>query len=113
MDCLFCKIAQGTVPAEIVYQDSQVVAFNDLHPHAPHHKLIIPRKHIATLNEAGEEDTALLGHLLLTATKLAKDNNIAEEGYRLVINTNPGAGQTVFHIHVHLLGGRRLTWPPG
>ena len=113
MDCLFCKIAQGIVPAEIIYQDDKVVAFNDIHPHAPQHKLIISRKHIATLNEVEEEDTALLGHMVQTAKKIAKENNIAEEGYRLVMNCNPGAGQTVFHIHLHLLGGRRLTWPPG
>jgi len=113
MDCLFCKIAQGTIPAESVYQDDQVVAFTDIHPHAPHHQLIIPRKHISTLNDIADEDTALIGHLVQTAKKLAKEYNIAEEGYRLVVNCNPGAGQTVFHIHVHLLGGRRLTWPPG
>lgn len=113
MDCLFCKIATGAVPAEIVYQDDQVVAFNDINPHAPHHKLIISRKHIATLNEVDESDTVLLGHMIQTAKKLANDNNIAEEGYRLVMNCNPGAGQTVFHIHLHLLGGRRLIWPPG
>ena len=113
MDCLFCKIAEGAVPAEVVYQDDQVMAFNDIHPHAPHHKLIIPRKHIATLNEVGDGDTVLLGHMIQVAKKLANDNNIAEEGYRIVMNCNPGAGQTVFHIHLHLLGGRRLTWPPG
>lgn len=113
MDCLFCKIAQGTIPADIVYQDDQVIAFTDIHPHAPHHQLIIPRKHIATINDAGEEDTQLLGHLIQTAKQLAKKYNLAEDGYRLVMNCNAGAGQTVFHIHVHLLGGRRLTWPPG
>lgn len=113
MDCLFCKIAQGTVPAEIVYQDDQVVAFNDINPHAPQHKLIISRKHIATLNDLSADDTTLVGHMVQTAKMLARDNNIAEEGYRLVINCNPGAGQTVFHLHLHLLGGRRLTWPPG
>lgn len=113
MDCLFCKIAQGTVPAEIVYQDDQVVAFNDINPHAPQHKLIISRKHIATLNDLSADDTLLVGHMVQTARLLAKNNNIAEEGYRLVINCNSGAGQTVFHLHLHLLGGRRLTWPPG
>jgi len=113
MDCLFCKIAQGTVPAEIVYQDDQVVAFNDINPHAPQHKLIISRKHIATLNDLSADDTTLVGHMVQTAKLLARNNNIAEEGYRLVINCNPGAGQTVFHLHLHLLGGRRLVWPPG
>lgn len=113
MDCLFCKIAQGTVPAEIVYQDDQVVAFNDIAPQAPQHKLIISRKHIATLNDLSADDTLLVGHMVQTAKLLAKSNHIAAEGYRLVINCNSGAGQTVFHLHVHLLGGRCLTWPPG
>ncbi len=113
MDCLFCKIAQGTVPADIVYQDNKIVAFNDIHPQAPRHLLIIPRQHIATLNDLAVEDTAVIGHMVQTAKTLAKDNKIAEEGYRLVMNCNAGAGQTVFHIHLHLLGGRRLTWPPG
>ena len=113
MDCLFCKIAQGTVPAEIVYQDDQVIAFNDINPHAPQHKLIISRKHIATLNDLSADDTLLVGHMVQTARLLAKNNNIAEQGYRLVINCNSDAGQTVFHLHLHLLGGRRLTWPPG
>jgi histidine triad (HIT) family protein len=113
MNCLFCQIIKGDVPAKIIYQDDSVVAFNDIKPHAPQHILIIPKKHIPTLNDLQAEDTQLIGHLIQTAKHLAKENDIAEEGYRLVINCNAGAGQTVFHLHLHLLGGRQLTWPPG
>ena len=113
MDCLFCKIVQGTIPADIVYQNDHVVAFSDINPQAPQHKLIIPRKHIATLNDLVAEDTVVIGHMTLAAKHLAKELGVDEEGYRLVMNCNAGAGQTVFHIHMHLLGGRRLTWPPG
>lgn len=113
MDCLFCKIVQGTIPADIVYQNDHVVAFSDINPQAPQHKLIIPRKHIATLNDLVAEDTAVIGHMTQAAKHLAKEYGIDEEGYRLIMNCNAGAGQTVFHIHMHLLGGRRLTWPPG
>ena len=113
MECLFCKIADGSIPAKLLYQDDLVVAFDDLNPKAPHHKLIIPIKHIATLNDLQEEDNQLVGHMLQVAKKIAKDLNIADEGYRLVMNCNEGAGQTVFHIHAHLLGGRRMNWPPG
>lgn len=112
-DCLFCKIASGAIPAKIAYQDDQVVAFDDINPQAPYHKVIIPRKHIATLNDANDEDQPLLGHMAKTAANLAKTLNIAESGYRVVMNCNKGAGQTVFHIHFHLLGGRQMTWPPG
>jgi histidine triad (HIT) family protein len=112
-DCLFCKIASGAIPANIIHQDDQVVAFDDIGPRAPHHKIIIPRKHIATLNDLGSDDTLLIGQMMKTATTLAKDLNIAEQGYRLVMNCNPGGGQTVYHIHLHLLGGRQMTWPPG
>ncbi|MFI4955442.1 MAG: histidine triad nucleotide-binding protein [Gammaproteobacteria bacterium] len=113
MDCLFCKVADGTLPAEIIYRDEFVVAFNDINPQAPYHVLIIPHKHVPTLNELGIEDNALLGHMAQTAKMLAKQFNIAEQGYRIVMNCNAGAGQTVFHIHLHLLGGRRMSWPPG
>lgn len=113
MDCLFCKIAKGEIPAKIIYQDDAVVAFDDLYPQAPVHKIIIPRKHIATLNDLQNEDTELAGHIVQTAVKLAKELGIADEGYRLVNNCNAGGGQTVFHIHTHLLGGRQMTWPPG
>lgn len=113
MNCIFCQIAEGQIPTELIYQDEQVVAFNDLHPQAPHHILIIPRKHIATLNDITEEDTELLGHLFQTAKHIAKNLNIAESGYRVVMNCNKGAGQAVYHIHLHLLGGRQMHWPPG
>lgn len=113
MDCLFCKIIHGEIPAKFIYQDDLVVAFDDINPQAPHHKLIIPRKHIATLNDLSVDESALVSHMLQTAKKLANELNIADEGYRVVMNCNAGAGQTVFHIHLHLLGGRLLKWPPG
>src|SRR5687767_11486912 len=113
MDCLFCKIANGEIPANIVYQDDKVIAFDDINPQAPIHKLIIPKKHIATLNDLTNNDNELIGHVYQTAKQLAKQLNIAETGYRVVMNCNEGAGQTVFHIHAHLLGGRLLHWPPG
>ena len=113
MDCLFCKIINGDIPASIIYQDEDVVAFNDINPQAPSHKLIVPKKHIATINDLSVQDHALLGKMTLAAKHLAKELNIDQEGYRLVLNCNAGAGQTVFHIHMHLLGGRPLSWPPG
>ncbi|HVE44333.1 MAG TPA: histidine triad nucleotide-binding protein [Gammaproteobacteria bacterium] len=113
MDCIFCKIANKEIPATIVYEDELVVAFDDMYPKAAHHKVIIPRKHIATLNDLQPTDEALAGHLLRTVATLAKQLGIAEEGYRLVMNCNAGGGQTVFHIHAHLLGGRQMQWPPG
>lgn len=113
MDCLFCKIANGQIPANVVYRDDHVVAFEDINPRAPLHLLIIPQKHIATLNDIHDEDCELMGHLMQAASKLAKQFKVADEGYRIVSNCNQGAGQTVFHIHLHLLGGRALTWPPG
>jgi histidine triad (HIT) family protein len=113
MDCLFCKIAKGEIPAKIIYQDDQVVAFDDINPQAPHHKVIIPRKHIATLNDMQSDDCELIGQMAMAATKIAKDLGLAENGYRVVMNCNAAGGQTVFHIHLHLLGGRSMTWPPG
>ncbi len=113
MDCLFCKIATGEIPAQLIYEDEKVVAFDDIHPQAPHHKLIIPRKHIATINDISTADTALLGHMIQTAKTIAGNLGIAEDGYRVIMNCNRSAGQTVFHIHAHLLGGRQLLWPPG
>jgi histidine triad (HIT) family protein len=113
MDCLFCKVANGQIPAKVIYRDDLVVAFDDINPQAPQHKLIIPQKHISTLNELQTEDNALIGHMAQTAKMLAKQLNIADDGYRVVMNCNAGAGQTVFHIHMHLLGGRQMTWPPG
>jgi histidine triad (HIT) family protein len=113
MDCLFCKIINGSIPATIAYQDDIVTAFDDINPQAPCHKLIVPHKHIATLNDLQEEDNDILSHMIQTAKKLAAKLNLADDGYRLVMNCNAGAGQTVFHIHLHLLGGRQMTWPPG
>ena len=112
-DCLFCKIASGEIAATIIYQDNLVVAFDDINPQALHHKIIIPRKHIATLNDLHEEDANLIGRMVLSAAKLAKELKISEPGYRIVMNCNAGGGQTVFHIHLHLLGGRHMIWPPG
>ena len=112
-DCLFCKIAKGEIPAKIVYEDDQVLAFEDVNPQAPFHVLIIPRRHISTLNDAQEGDAALLGGLITRAAQIAKDRGHAQDGYRTVFNCNRGAGQSVFHIHLHLLAGRNMTWPPG
>jgi histidine triad (HIT) family protein len=113
MDCIFCKIAAGQIPAAPVYQDDEVFAFRDLHPQAPTHILIIPRKHIATVNDLAHGDAGLVGRLFLAAKEIAKQEGFAAAGYRLVMNTNADAGQTVFHIHLHLLAGRPLGWPPG
>jgi histidine triad (HIT) family protein len=113
MDCIFCKIIKKQVPSEIIYEDDLVVAFDDLHPKAPYHKLIIPKQHIATLNDFKEQDKQLAGHMLLTAQKIATQLDIAEEGYRVLLNCNHGGGQVVFHVHLHLLGGRVMQWPPG
>jgi len=113
MDCLFCQIANKTLDSDIIYEDKDIVAFSDITPKAPSHKLIIPRKHIATINDLTTDDTLLVGKMVQTARQLAHDLDIADTGYRLVFNVNRGAGQAVFHIHLHLLGGRTLTWPPG
>lgn len=113
MDCIFCKIINREIPAHIVYEDDNIVAFDDLYPKAPHHKLIIPRKHIETLNDVSQQDQSLMGEMMLVTKNLAKELGIAEEGYRLVMNCNEGGGQVIFHIHFHLLGGRNLEWPPG
>ncbi|HJQ20974.1 MAG TPA: histidine triad nucleotide-binding protein [Gemmatimonadaceae bacterium] len=110
-DCLFCRIVRGEIPAKIVHEDDHYVAFRDINPQAPVHILIIPREHVASLNDA--RDSALVGGLQLAAATLARSEGLAERGYRTVINTNADAGQTVFHIHLHLLGGRRMGWPPG
>jgi histidine triad (HIT) family protein len=107
-DCLFCKIRDGQVPAEIVYRDELVVAFHDAHPKAPLHDLVIPVQHIATLNDLGPEHEELIGHLHLVAAKLAKEAGFAESGYRTVLNCNRGAGQTIFHLHLHVIGGGRF-----
>ena len=112
-NCLFCKIAAGQIPSKIVYQDEDIVAFEDTHPQAPRHVLIIPRRHIASMTDLTLEDGPILARMFMTATKLARDMGIDESGYRIVANVGPDAGQSVFHLHFHLLGGRRLGWPPG
>ncbi|HRD02803.1 MAG TPA: histidine triad nucleotide-binding protein [Candidatus Saccharicenans sp.] len=112
-DCLFCHIINKEIPSKLVYEDEQVLAFEDIKPQAPVHLLIIPKRHIASLKEAEENDQNLLGYILLAARKIARDKGLAESGFRLVINTGPDAGQEVYHLHVHLLGGRGLGWPPG
>ena len=108
-DCLFCKINSREIVADIVYEDDLVLAFKDVNPQAPVHNLIIPKKHISTLNEINTDDQALIGHMVLTAKKIAAENELSESGYRLVMNCNQQGGQTVFHIHFHLMGGRQLT----
>lgn len=112
-DCIFCKIVAGDIPADIIYEDEQVLAFRDLNPQAPTHALVIPRRHISTLNDLAEADAELIGRMHLAARTVAEQDGIAETGYRTVFNCNEGAGQTVFHIHLHVLGGRRMNWPPG
>lgn len=109
--CLFCRIVAGEVPAQVVKKNDRLLAFRDINPQAPTHVLVIPAQHVASLNDA--KDASLLGELLLFARDVAKQEGIADRGYRLVINTNPDGGQTVFHVHVHLLGGRAMRWPPG
>jgi histidine triad (HIT) family protein len=112
-DCLFCKIVSGDIPGQIVYQDERVVAFRDIDPKAPLHVLIVPRRHIASLNDLRAEDDGLVGEMIRRAAALAAEHGHADRGYRTVFNCNADAGQTVFHIHLHVLGGRRFTWPPG
>lgn len=112
-NCLFCKIIAGQIPGAIVHQDDELVALKDINPQAPLHVLIVPRKHIATLNDLSPEDDALVGSMFRRAAALAREHGYDERGYRTVFNTNREAGQSVFHIHLHLLGGRPLAWPPG
>ncbi|HEX8637143.1 MAG TPA: histidine triad nucleotide-binding protein [Pyrinomonadaceae bacterium] len=112
-DCIFCKIAAGEIPSAKVYEDADCVAFNDISPQAPTHVLIIPREHVASLAETGERHREMLGQLLLTAARIAREKGFAEDGYRIVVNTNRDGGQTVYHLHVHLLGGRSFVFPPG
>lgn len=112
-DCIFCKIAAGEVPAEKVFEDEQVVGFRDLSPQAPTHVLVIPRKHIATLNDLGPEDESIVGRMVGAAKEIAAAEGFDDAGFRTVINCNEAGGQTVFHIHLHLLGGRMMHWPPG
>ena len=112
-DCLFCKILDGEIPCDRVYENEHVIAFRDLNPQAPTHVLVIPRKHISTVNDLTADDKNIVGEMVLAAQQVAKQEDIDESGYRLVMNCNEGAGQTVFHIHLHILGGRTMNWPPG
>lgn len=112
-DCLFCRIVNKELSSKIVYEDEQVVAFEDINPQAPTHVLVVPRRHIAGLNDASADEAKLLGQLQLVAAQVARARGIVESGYRVVINNGRGAGQSVFHLHLHLLGGRGMRWPPG
>ena len=112
-NCLFCKIIEKQVPAKIMYEDDLCLAFEDVNPQAPVHVLVIPKKHIPTLLDLNEQDNNLMGHLIGISNKIARDKGIAERGFRLIINCNPESGQTVYHIHLHLIGGRTMQWPPG
>jgi histidine triad (HIT) family protein len=112
-DCLFCKFVTGEIQPNVVYEDDEVLAFRDVNPQAPTHVLVIPKRHISSLNDLQTDDADLVGKLYLAAQKVAQDEGIAEPGYRTLINCNAEAGQTVFHIHLHLLGGRPMNWPPG
>lgn len=111
--CIFCRVACGEMPARIIYEDDHCVAFHDINPKAPVHFLVIPRKHITSLNDLLEDDQLLLGHMMTVASRMAKEQHIDGTGYRAVINTNAEAGQTVFHLHIHIMGGRVFHWPPG
>ncbi len=113
MDCLFCKIIKGEIPATKVYEDDEILAFKDVGPQAPVHILVIPKKHISTILDAEPEDNELIGKMFQAANSIAKDKGINKKGFRLVINCNDDGGQAVYHIHLHLLGGRQMTWPPG
>jgi histidine triad (HIT) family protein len=113
MSCLFCKIVAGEIPTKRVYEDEKVLAFEDINPQAPTHLLVIPKRHVATLNDLQEGDDGIVGTLVRRAAAIAGERGLAAGGYRTVFNCNSDAGQTVFHIHLHLLGGRRMAWPPG
>ena len=111
--CLFCKIRDGKIPSTITYRDHDVFAFNDIGPKAPLHELVVPTRHVATLADATAEDGAMYGRLMVVAAKRAKESGLAGDGFRVVMNAGPAAGQTVFHVHLHVLGGRSMGWPPG
>jgi len=113
MSCLFCRIIAGEIPGKFLYQDDRMVVLQDINPQAPLHVLVIPRKHVATLNDLSQEDDGLIGEMLRRAAIVAREHGVADGGYRAVFNCNRDAGQTVFHIHLHVLGGRSLAWPPG
>ena len=112
-DCIFCKMVAGEIQPDVVYENDDVLAFRDVNPQAPTHVLVVPKKHISTTNDVQPEDAELMGKLVLAAQKVAQIDDLSEQGYRMVLNCNEGAGQTVFHIHMHVLGGRRMNWPPG
>jgi len=112
-NCLFCRLINGEVAADVLYQDARAVAIRDINPQAPVHALVIPKEHVESLDDIGQRDEALMGHLMRVASRVANEQGLAETGYRTVINTGAGAGQSVFHLHVHVLGGRDLAWPPG
>ena len=112
-NCIFCKIARGEIPSSVVYEDEHVVGFRDLNPQAPTHVLVVPRRHIATLNDLTDSDAEVVGRMYLAAKAVAEADGIAERGYRTVFNCNADAGQAVFHLHLHVLGGRIMEWPPG
>jgi histidine triad (HIT) family protein len=112
-DCIFCQIAAGQIPSKTVFENERVLAFRDLHPQAPTHVLVIPRRHIATLNDLQPGDESLVGEMMLAAMQIAANENLAENGYRVVMNCNRDGGQSVYHIHLHLMGGRYMRWPPG
>ena len=111
--CMFCRIIAGEAPARVVYQDERLIAIEDIHPQAPMHVLVIPRRHVATLNDLEPADDALVGAMMRAAAAIARERGVAESGYRAVFNCNRGAGQSVFHLHLHVMAGRRLSWPPG
>jgi len=113
MDCVFCRISQDKTPAKKIYQDNDIIAFHDINPQAPVHVLIISRRHLTNLLDVNSQDESLLGKMLVIATQIAKELNVAETGFRIVINTNKNAGQSIDHLHIHLLGGRKMQWPPG
>ncbi len=112
-DCLFCKMVAGDIQPDVVFEDDDVLVFRDMHPQAPVHVLVIPKMHIATTNDIAPEQAGLIGKMVLAAQQVAADEGIAEPGYRIVMNCNPEAGQSVYHIHLHVLGGRPMSWPPG
>ncbi len=112
-DCLFCKIVEKKIPAKLVHEDEHTVAFDDINPQAPVHTLIVPKRHVVSVQDLGESDQMLLARLLLTCTKVANDKGLAAQGFRVVANTGRDGGQTVFHLHFHVLGGRHMSWPPG
>lgn len=111
--CLFCRIIERAVPSKIIYEDDQALAFEDINPQAPIHALVIPKRHVESIQEVRSTETSLLGHLLLTCTRIAQEKGIAASGYRIVTNTGRDAGQSIFHLHFHVLGGRPMAWPPG